>query len=202
MIKRIGRIFLFYLLLSVIAGLLFFIYDTFFGSPKWSTIFFAIGIPFLVIYYNITGFVLSLVFFRKKLYIIIVYVLFIINFIFSLRQMDSIYSLVKDIEILKKLHNFDMASLNHNSTFIFSNIISIILILGLFLLIKTYQNIYYKQLIKLNDDKLKKKLLSIDTKDLTAFLKKLKDNNISDKYYMKIEQILGKDYLNEYKKLL
>ena len=200
MIKRIGKILLLYLLLSFTAGLLFFIYDSFFGSPRWEwpTIFLAIGFPFLIIHYNITGFLLSIVFFKKKLHIVIVYLLFIINFIFSLGQMDKIYNLVKDVEILKKLTNFDMALLNHNSTFIFANIISIAFILGLFLLIKIYRNIYYNKLFKLNDDKLKNKLLIIDTKDILVFLNKLKDNNIRDKYYMKIEQLLGKEYLNGY----
>ena len=70
----------------------------------------------------------------------LLHIYFFINFIFSLRQMDTIYNFVKDIEILRKLHNNDMAFLNHNSNFIFASVISIILIIGLLLLIKIYEN--------------------------------------------------------------
>ena len=201
MLKRIGSLLLIYFCSSIIAGFIFYIYDTFFGSPRWEwpTIFLAIFLPFSIIYYNITGFILSIVFLKRKLYGVIAYIPFFINFIFSLIQMDTIYNFVKDIEILRKLHNNDMAFLNHDSNFILANVISIILIIGLLLLIKIYENNFLKQLIKFNDDKFKKRLLKIDRKDIIVFLNKLEDDNTREKYNIKIEQILGKDYLNRNK---
>jgi hypothetical protein len=184
-----------YLFLSFIAGIIIFIYDTIFNSyrSEWPTIFLALGLPFSIIRYNTIGILLSFVLFEKKWHITISYIIFFINYCFSLSQMNFTYNLAKNIEILKRLNNYDMASLNHNSNFIFSNIISFFLIIGLFFVIKIIRKNYFKRLIKLNDELFKKKILNFDKMDLELFLDNLKDDDLKKKYEFRIKQLSEKD---------
>ena len=181
MFKKVGKFLLLYLLLSLIVGSIVYIYDTFFGKPRWEwpTIFLAIGFPIGIISCNFCGFILSLMFLRKKMQIIIGYILFIINIISLTLQFEY----------------------THGNEIILMNIISILIVFGIWMFDEIYRRTYFIRLINLDDDLFKKKFSKIELKELQLFFKRCKDEMIKNKYYTKIEQTMGNDYLNTIKEL-
>jgi hypothetical protein len=191
MVKKIG----FFLILSLIAIVLFYIYDTFFSPPRWEwpTIFIALFFPFSIFCYNIFGFIISLIFLKKKLHLTIAYVLFIINLFFSLGKMELIYNFTRNIEILKRINNYDMARLNHNGASFFSNTISILLILSLIIMIRILRIFYFKILIESNNKILTKILLNMNKNDIEKYLENIKDKTKKEKYSERIGQQIEKN---------
>jgi hypothetical protein len=141
--KRIIRNIKIYILLSLLAAILFFIYasNSGYDNAEWPPVLVTFFIPFFIIFMNFLGFVISLILFTKKL-VIIGYILFVINFWLSAFYIDKMYNLLKDNDFLRKIVSNDMSSLYHGANFITTNIISVIIAVSIYFIRKGILRVY------------------------------------------------------------
>jgi hypothetical protein len=165
------HIIIYYLILSIIAGFIYYIIKY---APQihFLLIIFGSYFPIIILHTNIFGIILSIFIFKYRTQIVIGYILFIINFLINIYsdQHINIYNYLFNWQKSNE-KNLNITSLAHSINYLIMNIISIIFIIGIYLFTKLLAKIYNLFMIKLYNN---------------IFIKKYDERNkyIKLKYYL------------------